>query len=80
MTEASRVRCKFRCNQITKRRESYPPPGRFLFEAQFSAVSEGSEENKKFFAYTPSGNLSVGAYQEDLFEVGKEYYLDISPA
>ncbi len=37
------------------------------------------EENKKFFRYTPSGQISIGtlnpaAWQQ--FELGKEYYVD----
>jgi hypothetical protein len=38
----------------------------------------GSEENQSFFAATPNGDLSVTGVKDDLFEVGKEYYLDIT--
>jgi hypothetical protein len=51
-----------------------------VHDYKFNAVSSGSEENKSFFASTPSGSLSLSSVRDDLFEVGKEYYLDFSPA
>ena len=48
-----------------------------------SDVISGSEENKSFAKYTPSGNLHIWISYEtqasDAFEPGKEYYLDILP-
>lgn len=49
----------------------------------FSAVYSGSEENKQFFAATPGGSFSfytVNKTAADQFEMGKEYYFDISAA
>lgn len=49
----------------------------------FKPVTSGSAENEKFYKYTPSGGLDIGTINDDAadqFEVGKEYYLDISPA
>ncbi len=74
------VRCKFRCNSVSKRLDNYGKEKRFLYTYEFSAVYEGSEENKRFFAYTPSGQLNVGALKDDLFEPGKEYYIDVTEA
>ena len=77
------VRCKFRCNAVSKRLDTgYQKPGqeKFLYTYEFSAVYDGSDENKRFFAYTPSGNLNVGSFKDDLFEPGKEYYLDLTLA
>ncbi len=76
------VRCKFRCNAVSKRLDSGygKPPNRFIYTYEFSAVYSGSPENEKFFAYTPSGQLNVGAFKDNLFEPGNEYYLDISLA
>jgi len=74
------VRCKYSCQSVTKRRHWDKNEKRFLFDAEFSAVFGDSEENKKFFEATPSGNLKVGTYKEDLFEPGKEYFIDISEA
>jgi hypothetical protein len=48
----------------------------------FQAVTSGSPENDSFFKWTPSGKLEMTIRKEvaDQFEVGKEYYLDFSPA
>ena len=73
------VRCKFKCQSVAKR-IGWNAASPFLYEADFSAVMDGSEENKAFFAATPSGSLKVGTVKVDVFEVGKEYYLDITPA
>lgn len=73
------TRCKFICNSV-KKMKGWSGVDGFQYEAEFMAVTSGSEENKKFFQYTPTGRLTVGIYKEDVFEVGKEYYLDISEA
>lgn len=70
-----KTRCKFRCNQIVKSVSG----SEIVYTAQFNAVHNDSPENKEFFKWTPSGSLSVGVYSDDRFEVGKEYYLDITP-
>jgi hypothetical protein len=44
------------------------------------AVTDGSPENKAFWEATPSGELSVSTVKQDVFEVGTEYYLDITAA
>lgn len=71
------TRCKFTCQSVTKTKH-WQDAGRFLFTAKFSAVSDGTPENKAFFEYTPSGSLEIGMYKEDAFEVGKDYYLDVT--
>ncbi len=46
-------------------------------------ITEGSEENKTFYAYTPGGSLELNCLNEPaakFFEVGKEYYLDFTEA
>ena len=48
-----------------------------------SPVVSGSDENKEFFANTPSGKIEIGVLRQelaDLFEIGKEYYVDFSQA
>jgi hypothetical protein len=75
------IRAKFKCTSVTKivgwiDRDKHP----FLYSYKMLVVSSGSEENKKFFASTPSGELAVSAVGDDLFQVGKEYYVDFTPA
>lgn len=64
------TRCKFRCDSVTKTRDG--------FSAAFSPVMSGSKENEIFFKYTPWGKFEIGTTKEQIFEPGKEYYLDIT--
>ena len=80
------VRAKFHCVSVTKWMSAahnletgkYEPCA--VFNYKFQAVTSGSEENKKFFASTPSGTIELSAIRGDLFELSKEYYLDFSLA
>ena len=72
------IRCKFFCSGVTKTWDNYTK--RFLYTAEFFAVTDGSPENKAFWAATPSGSLKVCSVLPDAFGPGKEYYIDISPA
>lgn len=51
-------------------------------EVKFSAVMNGSEENKSFSRWTPCANLEMWISDETpagkFFEVGKEYYLNFT--
>lgn len=51
-----------------------------LYEYEFSPVTSGSEENKAFFYATPSGSVKFSTVSDATFEVGTEYYFDISKA
>lgn len=51
-----------------------------IYRYEFQVVYTGSPENDEFFASTPGGTLSFYSVASQSFEVGKEYYLDISPA
>lgn len=65
------VRAKFTCNKIENGQVS------------LSAVSDGSEENKEFFKWTPCGQIQIGTINEGAlaqFEVGKSYYVDFTQA
>jgi hypothetical protein len=73
------IRCKYRCTEVTKR-TSWDKSKGFLYTAKFTPVMEGSAENKRFYEATPSGSLEIGTYKEDHFEVGKEYYIDLTLA
>lgn len=70
------VRAKFKCSSVTR------------FEHRkrihLDVVQNGSEENKQFTKFTPSGNMEItienDAPAATFFKVGKEYYLDFSAA
>lgn len=75
------VRAKFTCTSVTKsqnwnKSEAHP----FLYAYKFQVVTGNSDENKAFFASTPSGSIDLQAVRDDLFEPGKSYYLDFTPA
>jgi len=71
------TRCKFRCNSVTKTL-AVQSPLEYVYQAEFTAVTCGSKENENFFKWTPSGSLKIGVYKNDIFQPGKEYYIDIS--
>ena len=71
-----KTRCKFKCTHV-EAQGSESDPQQY---ARFEAVVSGSPENESFFRWTPSGQLSLGVVRGGQFEVGKEYYLDITPA
>ena len=67
--------CKMECTWKTEVTEA--------FSVKLQAVGESSEENAEFFRYTPAGSLDLYSINLDagvMFEVGKEYYIDIRPA
>lgn len=87
-----KVRCKMVLNTITMRlgqKPLYDAAGkhagyesRMLYDAAFSAVysTNKDDENKKFWDATPSGKFEVATIVEMPWEIGKEYYIDVSPA
>jgi hypothetical protein len=83
------VRAKFRCNYIEEHKagvwnqETQTSVNVPVKTIHFSPVFTGSEENKQFWAATPAGDLRLMSANEAAsaqFEVGKEYYLDFTPA
>jgi len=74
------VRTKFRCVEMGKIPGWGGSGAKFHYSYRFTAVSDGSEENKKFFAATPSAEVRITALRDDLFEVGEEYYADFTSA
>lgn len=73
------VRAKFLCNSVTKIKAWPGVKIPFLFNAEFSPVCNTNEENKKFFESTPAGKIEIKSVG-DLFEPGKEYYIDFTVA
>ena len=69
------VRAKFRCNEKNQSETG--------FALKFWPVTSGSAENDRFYQYTPGGELTMSTVNDEAaaqFEVGKEYYLDFTPA
>jgi len=75
------VRAKFICNNISKFKHSKDDDG--VTNITLVPVLNGSEENKQFWQYTPSGNLQMtikNEAAEKYFELGEEYYIDFKKA
>jgi hypothetical protein len=72
-------RAKFTCLEVAKRK-NWDPAHPFVSAAKFTAVTSGSEENKSFFASTPSGTIELATVAPDVFEPGKDYYVDFTEA
>lgn len=85
------VRAKFRVNLVSSSRiiNQYISKLDGVGQAEVQDISlspvsyQGSEENKEFYASTPGGNISlvtVNKAAAEQFIVGKEYYIDFTPA
>jgi hypothetical protein len=80
------TRAKFHCYSMKKYHTTTWVDGKpvlgFLYDYQFNVVSGNSsnkdDENNLFFASTPSGQVNLSSVRDDLFEPGKDYYLDFS--
>jgi len=71
------TRCKFVCTGVAVHGSV---TSGFTYDYEFCAVTSGSEENKNFWKWTPSGKLTFGCtHAKDQFIPGEEYYLDIMP-
>ena len=70
-----KIKAKFVCVSVVDQ------PAHQQKNVSFYPVVSGSEENKSFAKYTPSGSLQLVISYEttasEAFEEGKEYYLDI---
>jgi len=91
------VRAKFRLIGVVKREQTvsklvgYDEDNRPEYrdaivdarDLHFTAVYDGSEENKKYWEATPGGQLQLFTVNEaawSQFQEGKEYYIDFTPA
>lgn len=71
------TKCKMRINSLSI------APGTQEVTLDASAVITGSEENKEFFAYTPSGSLNLSTVNPKAVEglaKGDEIYVTIEKA
>lgn len=53
------------------------------FSVLLHPVIGGSEENESFYRYTPAGQIQLSTINAEAaaqFEVGREYYVDFTPA
>lgn len=81
------IRAKFKVTEITrhmgskKEGDAWVPAEMQTIKAV--PVSGGSEENKRFWDASPSGELRLGVINQaawSAFELGREYYLDFTEA
>lgn len=76
------IRAKFKC-VAEKKYEGWGQSGGprpFFHDYEFQAVTSGSDENKAFFAATPTGNIHLSTLKAGMFSVGQEYYIDFNRA
>lgn len=81
------VRAKFTVNSIIRTLGSTYVDGKYVAKEvqtiKLYPVSGGGDENKAFFASTPTGSIELGAVNLEAanqFELNKEYYIDFTPA
>lgn len=67
------TRAKFECTSKTETKDNG-------WSYILQAVVGDSEENKKFFKWTPGGNINIFVVRDDVFNVGKQYYVDFTEA
>jgi hypothetical protein len=87
-----KVRAKFRCDSITHlithiydqdAKQSIPTPARTVKMSPVYGNGDPTHENTKFWQASPGGALElnvVNAAAVEQFEVGREYYVDFTPA
>lgn len=70
------VRAKFKVESVTNHANGFG-------EVSMAPVTTGSEENKSFWKYTPSGSLKMSIDNPaalEQFKPGKEFYVDFHEA
>lgn len=74
------TRAKFVCQSVSKSKHwNGSSENKFLYTAKLNPVTGNSDENKKFWEATPSGQIELTSILTDAFEPGKEYYVDFTP-
>jgi len=74
------VRAKFK---LTEQANKDHGQDGILSDYKFTAVTEGSPENKDFWKWTPAGQITLNCVNPQVLEeftVGQEYYVDFTPA
>jgi hypothetical protein len=74
------MRLRYTC--VTVHKTPHPTAGQPpICEATFRAVPPAtSPENAAFFYNQPAGILDIRTFVDEKFNVGKDYFIDISPA
>lgn len=75
------VRAKFKVRSVKKVKNSAGEEE--ICEVMLDPVYSGSEENKQFFKWTPSGHITIGTINPAAaaqFVEGREMYVDFTPA
>lgn len=76
------VKAKFLVNSITESKH-WDASKPNLKTIKLSPVTSGSEENKNFYASSPSGSIELGTINAEAaasFEIGAEYYVTFDKA
>jgi hypothetical protein len=76
------VRAKFVVNSITLTKHWEKDKGN-IATIKLQPVTSGSDENKSFYAATPSGNIELGTVNQEAaaaFELGVAFYVDFTRA
>jgi hypothetical protein len=75
------VRAKFYVSTLTKQKMGQQ--GEIGTVVKLNSVLSGSDENKEFYRYTPSGTIELGTLNETAaaqFTIGQEFYVDFTAA
>jgi hypothetical protein len=73
------VRAKFKLDEIRITRYGTEEMRTLILTPVYS--NDSNSENYKFWKFTPQGKLELGTVNKNVwenFEIGEEYYLDIS--
>lgn len=73
------TRAKFRCDAVASNKTT----AGVTHNITLRPVTNGSDENKSFYQYTPAGSIELTVVTQgvaDMFEPGKEYFVDFTEA
>jgi hypothetical protein len=76
------VRAKFRVDSI-KKYPQYDKSKGAIYEVEMRPVNGDTEENKRFYSSTPSGEIKIAGVSAEVgaqWELGEEYYVDFTKA
>jgi len=76
------VRAKFKVASVTLQPHWDIAKG-LTHTIKLQPVTTGSDENKAFYAATPSGQIELSILNDEIgkqFEIGSEYYIDFTKA